>query len=67
MNEIVTTRRIEGECPNGPRIKKAHLELYKLLKDRHDNKEQFHKEDLAEIYGRFVVPNKREYDRERLS
>lgn len=48
-------------------IKKGHLELYKYMKDRYENGEQFKKDDLMEIYNRFVVPSKRPSDAQRLT
>ncbi len=43
------------------KTKKAHLELYKCMQDKHKRKEQFTKSDLLEIYSKFVISNKKVY------
>ena len=55
--------------PNLTKIKPAHTELYKRMKLRNDEGAQFTKDDLLEIYSRFVNPEKRkfDYDRSRLT
>ena len=37
---------------------KSHLELYKLMKHRHENKQQFTRQDLLNVYKTHVKPNK---------
>lgn len=40
-------------------LKKAHLELYKYMKKRYENNENFNKEDLLRIYNSYVTSTKR--------
>ncbi len=39
---------------NRQKIQKAHIELYKYVKDKYEQGDKFHKDDLLEIYNRFV-------------
>lgn len=48
--------------PRRSGINKAHLELYKMLYSNNKDGTQFTKEDLLEVYGKYVVPDKAHYD-----
>ena len=43
------------------KIAKSHLKLYERMRERHENKEQFTRKDLLEIYINFVKPAKDNY------
>lgn len=45
-------------------LSRAHLELYRLLKDVYEGDEQLRKEDLLDIYDRYVEkrPRNRSYE-----
>ena len=44
------------------RIKESHLELYEYMRHRYKKGKQFTKTDLLEIYSKFVISNKKDYD-----
>jgi hypothetical protein len=47
------------------KITRAQVELYKCMKEKHESNIQFNKEDMLEIYNRFVFSKKRQSDFQR--
>ncbi len=60
MNNVCKTVKRSG-------VNEAQSVLYECMKLRHDTKNSFTRKDLFEIYNNFVVPDKRQFDRNRLS
>lgn len=60
MNSVCKTVKRSG-------VNKAQEVLYECMKLRHETKNSFTKKDLFDIYNDFVVPDKRAFDRNRLS
>ena len=55
---------VEGKDVKAGRITDAHYALYKCMKSRFDNSEQFTQDDMMLVYSAYVVAPKRSRARE---